>query len=675
MINFLFNILFFLIPLAFFKSTSESFEFSKIITLYSFSVLIVTAWVIKSIKSGKIIFIRTLLDKPLLIYLSVYLLSTIISIDPRTSWLGYYSRFNGGFISQICFALLYWAFVSNMDSRQTVKALHFSFYSTLISALIGIFEHFGIFTTCAPIIASLIKDPVNKVEMDKYQLLDVFGKVKYLFTTKCFEQDLQNRVFSTFGQPNWLAAGIAALVPLTWSNMIGSDKKVLKKYFNLYNLFWFLSSVVFFVTLLFTKSRSGLLAFGIEFTIFWAIIFYKNGKKYISEFFVIISTILVLFFALNFNLFNKQNKTEIPDVGPALETGGTESGVIRKYVWQGAFRIFQNYPILGTGPETFAYAFPQYKSPEHNLTSEWNFVYNKAHNEYLNYMANTGLLGIISYLFLISVALIQIYKSEKIMLFAGYTSILVTNFFGFSVVPISLLFFLIPAISVSIDENSSNQILQKRKMSSSKIFLILLSLVLASLGIYSIFKYYQADIYYNIARKYNRQKSSDNAIKSINKALEISPNEGLYVAELALADSKVETAVKAQNLNPYSQNIRRILVNNLVKDSDKNKGNLLLAEGALKDSLSISPSDPLLYYQLGILQIKINKGSEGLENIKKSVELKSNYKEARYALGLIYIDLKDYQKAKENLLYILTNIDPKDELTKKYLDQVNSSLK
>lgn len=675
MIALLFNILFFLIPLAFFKSTSESFEFSKIITLYSFSVLIVTAWVIKSIKSGKVIFKRTLLDKPLLIYLSIYLLSTILSIDPRTSWLGYYSRFNGGFVSQICYALLYWAFVSNMNSKQSVKVLHFSFYSILIAAIIAIFEHFGIYTTCASIISSLIKDPVNKIEMDRYQLLDGFGKIKYLFTTKCFEQDLQNRVFSTFGQPNWLAAGIVALIPLSWSNMINSDKKILKKYFNLYNLFWFLSSAVFFIALIFTKSRSGLLAFAIEFIIFWSIIFYKNGKRLTSEFFVVIFTFLILFFALNLSVFNKlQNRMDTPSTGPALETGGTESGVIRKYVWLGALNVFQHYPILGTGPETFAYAFPLFKSPEHNLTSEWNFVYNKAHNEYLNYMANMGLLGIISYVVLIYFSVLQIYKSKQLMLLSGYVSILVTNFFGFSVVPISLLFFLIPAISIADMEDVKNSF-RFNKLTTFKLLLMIPTFILLIFGLYSIYRYYQADIYYNLAKKYNRGKVTDSAIKSINKALSISPKEGIYVAELALADSKVETAIKAQDLNPYNQNIRRILVNNLVKDSSNNQGNLLLAEGALKDSLSISPNDPLLYYQLGILQIKINKNLEGVENIKKSVALKSNYKEARYALSLIYIDLKDYEKAKENLLYILTNIDPKDELTQKYLDQVNSRLK
>ena len=74
------------------------------------------------------------------------------------------------------------------------------------------------------------------------------------------------------------------------------------------------------------------------------------------------------------------------------ELGGTDPGKIRLLVWQGAFEAWKNNPIFGTGVETFAFAYYKYKSPAHNLTSEWNFLYNKAHNEFLNYLTTTGTL-------------------------------------------------------------------------------------------------------------------------------------------------------------------------------------------------------------------------------------------------------------------------------------------
>ena len=101
--------------------------------------------------------------------------------------------------------------------------------------------------------------------------------------------------------------------------------------------------------------------------------------------------------------------------GPALEVGGTESGEIRKYVWQGAFNAWKSTPktmLIGTGTETFAFAFYQFRPVGHNLTSEWDFLYNKAHNEYLNYLATTGIFGLGSYLLFIGSFIVWFIKTQ-----------------------------------------------------------------------------------------------------------------------------------------------------------------------------------------------------------------------------------------------------------------------
>ena len=148
MIPVLFNILLFTIPLIFYKGTSELFEFNKIVALYGITTIIASIWIINSIKAKKIIFRQTILDIPLTLYLFTLLLSAIFSIDPRTSFLGYYSRFNGGLVSQVCYAILYWAFVSNMTTKQSLSAIRYSLLSATIASAIAILEHFEIFTTC-----------------------------------------------------------------------------------------------------------------------------------------------------------------------------------------------------------------------------------------------------------------------------------------------------------------------------------------------------------------------------------------------------------------------------------------------------------------------------------------------------------------------------------------------
>ncbi|MEK9179052.1 MAG: O-antigen ligase family protein, partial [Patescibacteria group bacterium] len=104
---------------------------------------------------------------------------------------------------------------------------------------------------------------------------------------------------------------------------------------------------------------------------------------------------------------------------PLAETANlaTDSIVIRKLVWQGAVKLGLKYPLFGTGVETFAYAYNFTRPAAHNQTSEWDFVYNKAHNELLNYFANTGFFGLFSYLLLFGAFLIPAVKILYIVSF------------------------------------------------------------------------------------------------------------------------------------------------------------------------------------------------------------------------------------------------------------------
>ena len=494
-------------------------------------------------------------------------------------------------------------------------------------------EHFGFFVTC--------------------------GLMKLGFKESCWVQDVQSRVFSTLGQPNWLAALVTALLPLGIFKSLGSTKKIDFKFF-----FWAIFSTLLFVTLLFTRSKSGLGAFGVGALIFWVFIFWKNKLKFVREF-LILNFLFGLSFLLIQSPFTGKELSQLPTpVGPALEVGGTGSGIIRKYVWLGALEVFKKNPIIGTGPETFAYIFPRYKPVDHNLTSEWDFVYNKAHNEYLNVLANTGILGFVTYMFVVVFSLRILFKTKAYELLAGYIAILITNFFGFSVVPVSLLFFLFPAIALT--SNLEPLTLEKRgKLKSFQVLFVAIILVLASYLLYLIGQYFIADIHYNKAKFFNRSGNVAMAKTEISKSLKIFKSEPVYLNELGVAENNVDPIKKAVSISPNNINLLRSLAgiyskNNNVQDALK----------TIDSAIKLTPNDPKLYYQMGIYFIKLGNLKETEVYLKKSIELKPDYKDARFALGLTYIDLKEFKKAEDELNYILINIDSKDELTKKYLDSL-----
>jgi len=128
---------------------------------------------------------------------------------------------------------------------------------------------------------------------------------------------------------------------------------------------------------------------------------------------------------------------------------------IRGMVWQGALRLIAKNPLLGTGPETFAYAFLQHRPESLNATSEWDFLYSKAHNEYLHLATGIGIPGTVLYLTLLAQIARYSYtnRNKTGVIVAGWVGCLASLFFGFSTVVVSVFLWLLPALIVTKEEN------------------------------------------------------------------------------------------------------------------------------------------------------------------------------------------------------------------------------
>lgn len=436
-----FYLLFFCVPLIFTSINSELFEFNKMVLTYGLTIIIVGAWICKMILTGKLIYRRTLLEIPLLLYFTSHVLSTIFSIDTRTSIFGYYSRFHEGLLATISYILLYFAAVSNLNKDNVKNIFYASFAAGIIVAVWGTFEHYGHSLSCLMVTGS--------------------------FDVGCWVQDVKNRVYATLGQPNWMAAYLDVLI-LTSFAFIRKRENVML------NLFQHLVPVLFFAALLFTKSRSGVLGLIAGLAVFFVILFWKNKKRILDPARITVVGLFLLF-GIIFGLplpkiegkslenYYESKGQKAQNIEPKkqdtgyIDIGISTSSDIRKVVWDGAIKVWQRYPVFGSGVETFAYSYYKDRPAAHNMLSEWDFLYNKAHNEVLNLLATTGTVGIIAY-FLVIVAFIRWFlltpnRYPLTAMLGAYVSILVTNFFGFSVVIIGLYFFLIPAFCYINNEN------------------------------------------------------------------------------------------------------------------------------------------------------------------------------------------------------------------------------
>ncbi len=673
-IQFSFYTLFILVPLILTPYNYELFEFNKMLTVYFFTITITSAWIIKSILTKKILLKRTPIDIPLILFLLSQIISTILSINTHTSLWGYYSRFHGGLISTISYIILYYAYLNNMTGK-TKNVLKVILSTGLIVSIYGILEHFGI---------------------DKH----------------LWVQDVQNRVFSTLGQPNWLAAYLICLIPISLHFSIKKPK-------------YHLLTLTFFTTLLFTKSRSGLLGFSFAWSIYWLITLLKNKlknfpiKPFIISNLLIFLTVIIIgtpwsnpwFRTSGFSQPNSQSgqfeTSDISDLGPpAAQVGGSKSSDIRKVVWQGAINIWHHYPAFGSGVETFAYSYYNFRPVEHNLLSEWDFLYNKAHNEFLNFLATTGAFGLFSYCLIILwftlYSLKHLKKSPLIpALLAGYLGLAVSNFFGFAVVPVALFFFLFPAFISSelmaIERTVLNrrpERISSRDSETGRTVLASITLSLTLYLLYSVINMWRADRIFNLGKNYLKANQIPTGYQYVQKATQLSPKEPLFTNQLAEASAQMallyhqskatgSAEIRDQLISDSIIQINQTFENNSVHlnfHKSKIKIYLMLATidqkyyqqslEAMLDAIDLAPTDAKLYYNLGLLYSKIGQHGLAEQVLLQTIDLKSNYEAARFALGSLYEQTDRPDLARQQYDYILKFLNPQNLTVKDKLEKI-----
>jgi putative inorganic carbon (hco3(-)) transporter len=680
-IEYSFYSLFFLVPLIMTPINYELFEYNKMMLVYFLSVVIVGAWLIRMILVKKILFCRTPFDLPIILFLVSQVLSTVFSMDVHTSIWGYYSRFHGGLLSTFSYIFLYYALVSNLGKKQVVTLLKWLLVSGVLVSLYGILEHFGI-------------------------------------DAQYWVQDVKNRVFSTLGQPNWLAAWLAIILPLPLAFILHNIKN--KTLIITYSLIL----ITYLLSLIFTKSRSGIPSAFIGLAVFgflFAIPKVLSLKKQLLLPLITVFSIIIIgigFWGVKFlfpNLgsdvayiagFSNQANVTVHTPFRGQGAYGSSSGDIRKVVWRGAIKIFQAYPILGSGVETFAYSYYNFRPMEHNDLSEWDFLYNKAHNEYFNFLATTGIVGFGTYMLfigwvmawnlkqifnfqfsifnqnpknknskdqssIISKACCTSVNHESLIissLFSGWLTILITNFFGFSVVPVALCFFLFPAFSylLTISDDQEPEIISKACRSainhesliinSNQKVALTAILLITSYLLLTLIRFWYADTLFATGYRLDRQGYFSQALDPLQQAVKINPGEPTYHDELSWNAVNIAVSVYSQKQTDLAAQYGKLSLDEsdkALKTSPKNlnflktrvKIYLQLANidptfyndaiTYLSQAHTLAPTDPKLVYNLGLIyyQIdpKVNK-EKAKTYLEQALSMRPEYLEAKQAL-------------------------------------------
>ena len=366
---------------------------------------------------------------PACIFIFILGLAIIFSQSPYQSFWGSYSR-KMGYLTWLHFFAFFLILFFNLKRKKQIKRI---FKTVLFSSLVVITYGFCQFLG--------------------FDFVDWYEPASQTF-----------RIFSTIGQPNFFGSWLLLVIPIIiWflihiSEKFKKDKNV-KQQINKALIISLLFLAVFSLAL--TQSRGAWIGFFFAFFFFSIIYNFLQKQKRLA-----ILLIILLFVIIVFTIYMNFNPLPIKSADPFLVSRLKSLTALRHSVtgqtrimdWVIALDLIKQKPILGYGLETQSFNFPQYYTPEYALLERINSYSDRAHNDFLDTLLVSGILGLLSYLFLIGsvfyFALKNIFKNKSqltiLVLLTGLLGYLISLQFSFHVIPTAIYFWGYMAIILKI---------------------------------------------------------------------------------------------------------------------------------------------------------------------------------------------------------------------------------
>ena len=177
----------------------------------------------------------------------------------------------------------------------------------------------------------------------------------------------------------------------------------------------FLVAIVMVMALIFSFSRAAWLSVVVAFGVFIIIIFRIKFRWLLISAIVLVS----VFFTFRFEIIdhlskNKQDSSAdfVEHVQSIANISSDASNLERINRWQSAIRMFKERPVFGFGPGTYQFLYAPYQRSKERTIISTNFGdVGNAHSEYIGPMAESGLLGMLTF---VALAITLIYTGLKV---------------------------------------------------------------------------------------------------------------------------------------------------------------------------------------------------------------------------------------------------------------------
>ena len=417
------------------------------------------------------------------------------------------------------------------------------------------------------------------------------------------------RFISTFFWPNPFAGYLLFALPISLGLLLEARERTAK-------LFSYTVSILLCSAFILTQSRGAYLSFILPLMILIWIFRKKPKKELLIKSIILLSGVLLLvnlLFCLNEDSFSffflaRDRLADEKDVSLTL----------REDYWQGALDIFKNYPLLGSGLNTFKTVYPSYQK---NPVSFSQYV----HNHYLQMLAETGVIGSLPFFLLflsiawLGIKLIKINQSSPgktyaIFLFCGILGSLIHSlidfdwYFSANFISFWILSGLVYGFCLNESKLSSTGNRNQNKGLWDRIllaFLGILGLVLVLRGATQLL----ADWRSERAEKFQAENNLEKSLKEYRKSVILNPNPD-YLRKTALI------LYLKKNLNQ--------------------------AATITQQAIRLSSRDSANYYLLGKIYLSQQDLQQAETNFQKAIKL-NPFNHLEYYLDLVFFYLRTQQ--------------------------------
>src|SRR3989338_9443365 len=500
-----------IVPILFLPITSELRDFNKQNFIFFLMVVMIGVWIIKILSTRRTTWVKTSLDLIFLIYLVIYFLACLISIDRVSSFLGYYGRFTGSFISVFSLVILYFIVVNNVRSQKVFeKIINCYLIGSGLALVYSLLQLLGIYII--PVAATHTRgfNPIGGlVSLAIYAALSL-AFFQWVFFAQLANSRLKNIML-------WLLSLLALAILFLINAFVA----------------WIVLAISLIGLLALAMGAGAESSQGVS----------SRPWHWKPMLFLIVS---VLFIAFQFlpPALNPRNMISF-NLPTEIQLSNSTTWSLVSNSLKGSLKT----AVLGSGPGTTGIVFGDIKPESLNKTIVWNLNFDRASSEIANIIIETGVVGFLAFelaavLFFFFALFFLLKQSShlgwKFALgaFILWLAMYITHFFYF----FNTTFYFIYWLSVGLfmaaahmktapEEPNSFSLAQSPRSALSWMFVSLLILAMLLVGTFFEAAVYGGEGSYAAGQKELNQSKPDYAKVSVDftRAITLNPYRDVYL--------------------------------------------------------------------------------------------------------------------------------------------------